>query len=110
LLSIISLARSLLTKIKNKKWVGKHTQAFSKSVVITPWRSVNPMGYTRPQRPPVWSCASIEVTNHTFDGLRLLRAGLSLLTSLSDIALAKSDHGRASGPAVRFQDLFLAFS
>jgi hypothetical protein len=32
------------------------------------------------------------------------------LTSLSDIALATSDRCRASGLAVRFQDLVLAFS
>jgi hypothetical protein len=35
---------------------------------------------------------------------------LSLLTSLSDIALATSDHGRASGLTVRLQDLFLVLS
>ena len=34
----------------------------------------------------------------------------SLLTSLSDIALATSDHGRASGLTVRLQDLFLVLS
>jgi hypothetical protein len=34
----------------------------------------------------------------------------SPITSLSDIAFATSDHGRASGLPVRFQDLFLAFS
>jgi hypothetical protein len=43
-----------------------------------------------------------------FDALTLAQGGP--LTSLSDIALATSDHGRASGLAVRLQDLFLILS
>jgi hypothetical protein len=42
-----------------------------------------------------------------FDALTLAQG--RLLTSLSDVALATSDNGRASGLAVCFEDLILAF-
>jgi hypothetical protein len=91
----ISLARSSLTKIK----IGWKIRNNLLTITFD-----NPHG---PERSPLWLCRFDRITNHEslltnhpFDALRLLRAGLSPFTSLSDIALATSDHGRASGPAI----------
>ena len=46
MLSIISLARSSLTKIKSKNGVGTSPKVL-KSIVITDWRSAKPANYSR---------------------------------------------------------------
>jgi hypothetical protein len=103
----------IVARDQNQKQNGlERIETSLQSVVIILLLSAKP-----PERSRLWLCRCDRITNHESlltnhpsTRQRLLRAGLSLLTSLSDIALATSDHGRASGLTVRLQNLILILS
>jgi len=94
----------------------KYIPTFLESVLLTLWRSAKPGGYwtvRRGRRFGDVASIGLPITNHPFDALRLLRAGLSPLTfhvspipSPSHFSLITA----ASAAQQRFQDLFLILS